>query len=54
MGYERTMSARQKALELNKRKDAIEAEMEAIVSALTVRRFSYYRFSHELGNIAMT
>lgn len=35
MGYEREMSARQKALELNKKKDAMEAEMESIVSALT-------------------
>lgn len=44
MGYEREMSARQKALALNKRRDAIEAEMEAIVSALTVRSFLPYLF----------
>lgn len=37
MGYEREMSARQKALELVKRRDAIEAEMDAIHSSLTVR-----------------
>lgn len=37
MGYERERSARQQALDLSKRKDAIEAEMDAIFESLTVR-----------------
>lgn len=37
MGYERELSsARQKALDLEKKKDTMEAEMDAIFSALTV------------------
>lgn len=36
MGYEREMSARQKALDLQKKRDAVEAEMNAISAALTV------------------
>jgi len=37
MGYEREMSARQKALELVKKRDAMEVEMDTIFSSLTVR-----------------
>ena len=37
MGYEREMSARQKALDLSKKKEAIEAEMDALFESLTVR-----------------
>lgn len=36
MGYEREMSYRQKAIELSKKRGAIEAEMDAIFNSLTV------------------
>lgn len=43
MGYEREMSARQNALDLVKKRDAIEAEMDSIYTALTVRIIIYHR-----------
>lgn len=52
MGYEREMSARQKALELNKSKEAMEAEIETIVSALTVRNFGRH-FKLHSGSIVV-
>lgn len=37
MGYQRELSPRQRALDLDKKKVAMEVEMEKIVSELTVR-----------------
>lgn len=38
MGYEREVPARQKAIDLSKKKAAIEAEMDTIYDSLTVSR----------------
>lgn len=50
MGYQRELSPRQRALDLDKKKEAMEVEMAKIVSELTVRsiKFTLENLSHRV------